>query len=575
LLLAAAGASVANKVFDLAPPYLIGLGVDVLVHREASLLGRLGPSEPSQQLGLLAVLTVLIWSLESLSEYVYQRLFRNAAQAVQHRLRCAAYAAVQRQELAFFEARGSGELQSILADDVNQLERFLDRGASDILQVLTTVLVVGGTFLWSAPQVGWIACLPVPLILVYAFWFERRLAPRYARMRGVVGELSDGIAHNLTGIQTIKAFGQEGFEARRLEGLSASYVEANLAAIRWSAAFVPTIRMLVLVGFCALLVLAGFEVLAGRLEVGLYSSLAILIQRLLWPLTRLGETLDLYQRAMASAERLFGLLDRTPQVQPGTQTLPRSALRGDLRLFDVHFTHANGHAVFAGLNLHIPAGQTTAIVGPTGAGKSTLLKLVLRFYDPSAGSILLDGHDLRELEPAVLHAAIGLVSQDAHMRSGTVFENIAYGRPTASAEDVQRAARLAEAHEFIERLPQGYATEVGERGQKLSGGQRQRLAIARALLIDPPILVLDEATSAVDTETEALIQRSLEVVCRGRTVLLVAHRLSTVRAAHRIHVLDRGQLVEAGSHAELLAHGGLYAGLWRVQTGQGSLEAAR
>jgi ATP-binding cassette, subfamily B, bacterial len=572
LLLTAGCASVANKVFDLAPPYLIGLGVDVLVSREQSLLARLGPSDPGQQLVLLALLTVVIWSLESLTEYTFQRLFRNAAQGLQHRLRGDTYAAVQRQELAFFEGRGSGELQSILADDVNQLERFLDRGASDILQVLTTVLVVGSTFLWSAPRVGWIACLPVPLILVYAYWFERRLAPRYAAMRSAVGALSDGIAHNLTNIQAIKAFGQEPQEAARLERLSADYAQANRAAIRWSAAFVPTIRMFVLVGFCALLLLAGREVLAGRLHVGLYSSLAILIQRLLWPLTRLGETLDLYQRAMASAERLFGLLDRQPELLPGRRGLPRTQLRGELCFEDVHFTHANGHAVFAGLHLDVPAGQTTAIVGPTGAGKSTLLKLALRFYDPSAGRVLLDGIDLRELEPAALHAGIGLVSQDAHLRSGTIHENIAYGSPGASRAEVERVARLAEAQEFIQRLPQGYETEVGERGQKLSGGQRQRLAIARALLIDPPILVLDEATSSVDTETEALIQRSLAQVCRGRTVLLVAHRLSTVRNAQRIHVLDQGRFVESGSHAELLLRAGLYASLWGVQTGQGPEE---
>jgi ATP-binding cassette subfamily B protein len=570
LLSIAALASVANKVFDLAPPYLIGLGVDILVARDASLLGRWSGLDAPGQLWLLAGLTVLVWTLESLCEYAYQLWFRGAAQAVQHRLRGDTYAALQRQELAFFEARGSGELQSILSDDVNQLERFLDRGASDLLQVATTVLVVGGTFVLGAPAVGWIAFLPVPAILAYAWWFERRLAPRYADMRQTVGELADGLSHNLTGMATIQAFSQQGFEARRLADLSERYRAANQAAIRWSAAFVPTIRMLVLAGFTALLLLAGREALAGRLEVGLFSSMAILIQRLLWPLTRLGETLDLYQRAMASARRLFGLLDRRPRRTPGTRPLAR--VRGELRFEAVRFRHQNGQEVFRGLDLLIPAGQTTAIVGPTGAGKSTLLKLALRFYDPSEGRVLLDGIDLRELSDQSLRGALGLVSQDAHVRSGTVFENIAYGRPEASPAEVERAARLAEAHEFIQRLPAGYATEVGERGQRLSGGQRQRLAIARALLLDPPILVLDEATSSVDTETEAAIQRSLEAVCRGRTVLIVAHRLSTVRRAARIHVLDQGRVVEAGSHAELLERGGLYASLWRVQTGQSEIE---
>jgi ATP-binding cassette subfamily B protein len=292
-------------------------------------------------------------------------------------------------------------------------------------------------------------------------------------------------------------------------------------------------------------------------------------QRLLWPLTSLGETLDMYQRAMASCRRIFGLLLVEPTIKPGAATLAEP-VRGAVRFEGVRFSYGDGAAgeVLRGLDLDIAPGETHAIVGSTGAGKSTVVKLLLRLYEPTTGRVTLDGVPLDELTFTSLRGALGFVAQDVYLFQGTVRENLTYGRPDAGEDEIVRAATLAEAHGFITALPQGYDTIVGERGQKLSGGQRQRLTLARAILRDPAVLVLDEATSAVDNETEAAIQRSLERVSEGRTTIVIAHRLSTVRHAHRIHVLEAGQVIEAGTHEELVEQGGLYAALWRVQTGE-------
>ena len=320
-------------------------------------------------------------------------------------------------------------------------------------------------------------------------------------------------------------------------------------------------------GFTLTLVYGGRATLNGQLEIGIFSVLVFMTQRLLWPLTRLGEVLDLYQRAMGSTRRIFDLLGVAPTIVAGKSGLA-TPVKGEIEFRGVDFSYSDGRPILEQIDLLVPATETHAIVGATGAGKSTLVKLLLRLYDPTKGSVTLDGRDLRDLTFEELRGAIGYVGQDVFLFQGTVRENLAYGRPDASEVEVINAAIVAEAHDFILELPNGYDTVVGERGQKLSGGQRQRLSIGRAILRNPPILLLDEATSAVDNETEAAIQRSLEVVSKDRTVIVIAHRLSTIRHADRIHVLERGRLTEAGTHEELTAAGGLYAALWRVQTGE-------
>ena len=559
--------SVLGKIFDIMPPMLIGMAVDIVVLREASLLGRLGISDLFAQLLVLGGLTLLIWILESLFEYIQRVYWRNLAQSMQHDLRADAYNHVQHLEMAYFEDQSTGGLMSVLNDDINQLERFLDIGASDVVQILTTIVFIGGVFVVIAPGVAWMAAVPMPIIIWGSLRFQRLLRPLYASVREQVSMINHQLANSLSGIATIKSFTAEDFEAYRLRKESNEYLERNRRAIRLSSAFTPLIRMAIVSGFIAITIAGGQLTLDGQLEIGAYSVLIFMTQRLLWPLTRLGETFDQYQRAMASTNRILELLGIKSSIIDGPYRLPTCEVRGQMLLDNVDFAYSDGREIIRGLTLDVPAGDTVAIVGATGAGKSTVIKLLLRYYDVTGGRVLLDGCDLRELSQSDIRQAIGLVSQDVFLFHGTVRENITYGSQNVAERDIIAAARVAEAHSFIMDLPQGYDTVVGERGQKLSGGQRQRLSIARAVLKDPPILILDEATSSVDNETEAAIQRSLERIVVGRTTIVIAHRLSTVRSADMIYVLQDGQLLENGRHEDLLAQAGLYASLWRVQTG--------
>jgi ATP-binding cassette, subfamily B, bacterial len=565
----AATCSVLNKIFDLGPPVLIGAAVDVIVQREDSFLTRFGVVEVWDQLLLLSGITLAVWLLESAFQYAYAILWRNLSQTVEHDLRVDAYRHLQDLELAYYEERSSGGLMSILSDDINQLERFLDIGANELLQLATTILVIGGAFVVLAPSVAWMALLPMPFIVWGSVHFQRLLMPYYADVRERVGHLNARLANNLGGITTIKAYTAELYEVGQVERESGAYKEANRKAIRVSAAFVPLIRVVILFGFTATLLYGGMETVEGTLTVGTYSVLVFMTQRLLWPLTRLGETLDQYQRAMASTTRVMALLDTPARIRSGGRALPVTDVRGAIEIEDLTFAYGEGAdvPVLKDVSLSIAAGETLGIVGSTGSGKSTLVKLLLRLYHVRHGRITLDGIPIEDIRLEDLRASMGLVSQDVFLFHGTVRENIVYGSWDATDAQIEEAARLAEAHDFVLSLPRGYDTIVGERGQKLSGGQRQRIAIARAILKDPPVLILDEATSAVDNETEAAIQRSLEHISRDRTTIAIAHRLSTIRGADRICVLERGRIVELGTHDELIERSGLYAALWRVQTG--------
>ncbi len=564
----ASACSVLNKLMDVAPEILIGIAIDVVVRGEASFVASLGVVDPWHQVLLIGALTLLIWALESVFEFAYLVLWRGLAQDMQHALRLQAYDHVQHLGMDFFERRSSGGLVAVLNDDVNQLERFLNGGANELIQVAVSVLACGAVFVAISPTLAALAFTPIPVILWGAFVFQKRAGPRYDRVRAAVGTLGARLNGNLAGMATIRSFGAEARELARLEADSSAYVAANRDAIRLGSAFVPLIRMAILAGFLCTLVLGGRMVLDGELEAGFYAVLVFLTQRLLWPLTRLAETVDLYERAMASSRRILGLLDEPrPPAPVAAASAPAPAARGELALRGVAFAYPDGPEVLSDIDLQVPAGSTVALVGATGGGKSSLVKLLLSFHAPTRGEVTLDGVPLGALPLDWLRRQVGWVAQDVFLFDGTVRENIAYGREGADDAAIEAAARAAEAWDFIQRLPQGLDTPVGERGVRLSGGQRQRLSIARALLKDPPVLLLDEATSAVDNETEAAIQRSLRAIARGRTVVVVAHRLSTIVHADQIVVLEHGRIVERGTHRDLVARGGAYAALWAVQTG--------
>ena len=557
--------SILNKLFDLAPPVLIGIAIDIVVEGADSFLGTLGVQDRRQQLIVLAFLTFVIWALESTFDYFAAVTWRNISQDVEHSLRTDTFDNVLGLDLQYFENKSSGRLMAVLNDDVNQLEKFLDTGANKLLQTMTTVIVIGGTFLYISPLIAIFAFIPIPVIIFGSFKFTKTIATRYTRIRNGIETLNANLSNSLSGILTVKSFNREKREFERILTSSDEVKSANYHAIKLSAAFIPIIRIAILFGFTATLLIGGFMALDGEINVAMYSVLLFITQRLLWPLTELGDTFDTYQRAMASFKRINALKDTQPEIKDGT--VESMGINNSIVLEKVNFSYVENFPVLNNVSLEIQKGSTTAIVGSTGSGKSTLIKLLLRLYDVESGKIIFDEENIQDLNIHSLRKNIGLVSQDIFLFEGTVFENIAYGNLDATENEIWNAAKLSESDEFINLLPNKKDTIVGERGQKLSGGQRQRISIARAILKNPEILILDEATSAVDNETEAAIQRSLDTLKEGRTVIAIAHRLSTIRNADVIYVLEKGEIVESGSHDELVKLKKVYANLWDVQTG--------
>ena len=557
--------SILNKIFDLAPPVLIGIAIDIVVEGSDSFIGNLGYSDRRQQLIILAILTFIIWGLESSFDYIAAVTWRNISQDIEHSLRTDAFDNVLSLDLAFFENKSSGRLMAILNDDVNQLETFLDNGANRLVQTATTVLVIGGTFLYISPLVAVFAFIPIPIIIFGSLRFTNRIAERYTKIRNDIENLNANLSNSITGILTVKSFNREKKESERITLSSNEVKSANYHAIKLSAAFIPIIRIAILFGFTATLLIGGFLALDGEIKVATYSVMLFITQRLLWPLTELGVIFDSYQKAMASFRRIINLKNTSPTIDNGTEKL--ESFDDKIQISNLNFEYVKNFPVLNNISIDIAKGQTTAIVGSTGSGKSTLIKLILRLYDSTSGEIKFDGKNIKNLELDSLRNKIGLVSQDIFLFEGTVFENISYGNLDANDEEVWKAARLSESDKFINQLPNKENTIVGERGQKLSGGQRQRISIARAILKNPEILILDEATSAVDNETEAAIQRSINTLKKGRTVIAIAHRLSTIRNADIIYVLEGGKVVESGNHESLLEINGVYSKLWSVQTG--------
>ncbi len=558
--------SVLNKLFDLAPPVLIGIAIDIVVEGSESFIGNFGFEDRRQQLIILAFITFVIWGFESIFDYVAAVTWRNIAQDLQHSMRTETFNKTLDLDLSFFENKSSGRLMAILNDDVNQMENFLNEAANRLIQTATTVIVIGATFLYISPLVAIFAFIPIPVIVFGSYKFVQRIGERYSKIRNNVESLNAHLSNSITGILTVKSFNREKKEYKRIDSASDEVKTANYDAIKLSAAFIPIIRVAILFGFTATLLIGGFLALDGQIKVGMYSVMLFITQRLLWPLTELGMIFDSFQKAMASFRRIMNLRDTNPTINDGDTELLE--LRNKITFENLNFEYVKDFPVLKNINIEIEKGKTTAIVGSTGSGKSTLIKLILRFYEKNSGKILFDEHEIESLSLESIRNKIGLVSQDVFLFEGSVFENIAYGNIEANSEEVWNAAQLSESDRFINDLPNKEETIVGERGQKLSGGQRQRISIARAILKNPEILILDEATSAVDNETEAAIQESLETLKEGRTVIAIAHRLSTIRNADLIYVLEDGEIVENGTHDQLLGNNNVYTKLWDVQTGK-------
>lgn len=564
--------SISNKILDLMPPLLVGWVIDSVRGEPPGWILDVLPHgvEPSTMAAFLAGLGVVIFGFESLFEWGFQSGFMRVAQNAQHDLRVDTYDSVQRREMAFFERHRLGETMSMLNDDVNQLERFLNTGFNNLLQLLVLFVFCGAILVSTSWQLALVGLIPVPLIVFGSFGYQRLISPRYQVVRERVGSLASRLENNLSGMMVIKSFTAEDYESQRVREVSDSYRQANTEAIRLSSVYVPLIRMAIAIGFGGVLWLGSKWVLEGKdwLTVGELVLFSMMIQRMLWPLTRLGVTLDEYERAKAAARRTFSLMSTESEIRDRPDAAPVDQLSGALRFEDLSFRYGDAGDVISELSAEISAGRVIGIAGTTGAGKSTLVKLLLRLYEPSGGKIFLDDHEIRSLRLQDLRSSIALVSQEVYLFHGTIFENIAYARPDATLQDVEQAARLAEFDAFASSLPEGYDTLVGERGIRLSGGQRQRLSLARAILKNSPIVILDEATSAVDNETERAIQQNLAQITENKTALIVAHRLSTIRHADEIWVLEQGKIVERGSHDTLVALNGRYTDLWRVQSGE-------
>lgn len=496
-------------------------------------------------------------------------------------LRVRLYAYLQRLSLSYFECTSTGEIMSRVTNDVNALESFVTHGSSlsvvDLLRLAGTAVVL----LMLDWQLALLVMLPVPVLAVALRMFNRRVRPIYRQVRDRLGDINARLQDNISGIRVIQAFGQEREVLDRFFEESQSYYRARVRGIRSWSTFFPAIRFLASLGVVMVLAFGARRVVNGELSLGTLVAFLSYAASFYQPIHRLTEVDNIFQQAIAAGERIFELLDEVPEIQDAAEAVACPCIQGDIKLEGVHFYYgagdlppgqAQGEYVLHDVSFHVAPGQVIALVGPSGAGKTSIANLIMRFYDPIRGRVLIDGQDLRRLQVQSLRAHISVVLQETFLFNTTVRDNLIFAKPDASEEEMIAAARAAYAHDFILELPGGYDTEIGERGVKLSGGQKQRLALARAILADPRILILDEATSSVDAEAEYLIQQALDRVLEGRTAIVIAHRLSTIRRADKIIALEEGRIREVGDHRELMARGGLYSQLYQRQVELATLD---
>jgi ATP-binding cassette subfamily B protein len=570
--LLAAGAMVVTVLI----PYLTGQAVEAITSGSAASEHHRAALTAHERHKLLVIAAVIATTVvvRWLLTYGRRMVAGMVSLGLEYDLRKLIYAHLQRLELGFFDRQQTGQLMSRATVDLQAVRFFLGYGLVFILQSALTIVLAGVAMTVVNPALAAIALAPVPFVVVIAQRYGRRARPAVQEVQQRIGELTADAEENISGVRVVKAFAREERQLERFRASVGRVFDQSMVATRLEARYNPIIGFLPQLGLAAVLLIGGEAVIHAQLTLGQFTSFYFYLNMLIGPMRSLGVTLGLAQRATASGTRVFQLLDRDPQMREPPDAPPLPAGRGhvrfehltlryessaeDLEAAPRHPEEGTGRTVLHDIDIDVPAGRTVAIVGPTGSGKTSLVSLIPRLYDPSSGRVLLDGADVRGVTMRSLREAVGVVSDDPFLFSASVAENISYARPDATREEIEDAARRAQAYEFIERLPQGFQTRVGERGLTLSGGQRQRLAIARALIANPRVLILDDATSSVDASTERRIKQALAEAMNGRTTFIIAHRPSTIALADEIVVLDHGRVAARGSHEELLAQSSFY-----------------